>query len=366
MDILYFFIGLAFLIIGAELLVRGAAQIASLLGISPLVVGLTVVSFGTSAPEFAVAIQSAWNGQAGVALGNAVGSNILNVLLILGLASLIIPLSVSKQLIRMDVPVMIGVSILSFVFASNGSISTVEGLILFFGLIIYTTTLLCLGNRSQPISGSTGPTSSDDRLDAKSATFSVWGLDFGFVLFGFALLIFGARWMVDSAISIALYFQLSESIIGLTIVAGGTSLPELVTTVIACIRGQKDMAVGNVVGSNVFNLLGVLGVSAVVSSNGLDVPQGMLYFDFPVMLAAAIVCLPIFFTGARISRGEGAFFFGSYIAYSCYLIMAANQHDSLHAFRTFLFYFAAPVSAVMIAFTVWKAVVDKKRTANQG
>lgn len=361
MALLIFCLGLVLLVFGAELLVRGAARIATTVGISTLVVGLTVVSFGTSAPEFAVGIRSAINGQTGVALGNAIGSNILNVLLILGVASLILPLAVSKQLIRMDVPVMVGVSIVAFLFAIDGSISSVEGTVLVTGLVIYTIILIFLGRRSGS-SEQIPETPETEPVKTSSAnTIKDWILNVVFVFAGLALLVFGANWMVDSAIEIAEYFQLSESIIGLTIVAGGTSLPELVTTVIASLRGQRDMAVGNVVGSNIFNLLGVLGVSALCAPGDMNVPQGLLYFDFPVMLAAAIVCMPIFFTGARISRGEGAFFLGSYAAYTCYLILAANHHESLHAFRTFLVWFAVPVAVVMIAFTVLKAIRDKSK-----
>lgn len=320
MTTVFFVLGLIALVIGAELLVRGAARIAIGLGITPLVIGLTVVSFGTSAPEFAVSISSSLDGQTGVALGNAIGSNIFNVLLILGISAMIIPLTVSKQLIRMDVPVMIAISLATFLLALDTVITRIEGAILLAGLVVYTAILIFVGRKeSRPV-----PAVDDVPLE-KPASVGSWLGNVTFVIAGLFLLVLGARWMVDSAITFAEFFGLSDTIIGLTIVAGGTSLPELITTVVASIRGQRDIAVGNVVGSNVFNMLGVLGVGALAAPSGLEVLHGVLYFDFPVMLASSIVCLPIFFTGARISRGEGLFFFASYVAYTCYLILAANH-----------------------------------------
>jgi cation:H+ antiporter len=293
--ILMLIAGLGLLIVGGELLVRGASKLAVSLGISPLVVGLTVVAFGTSAPEFAVSLQAALSGQVDIALGNVVGSNIFNVLFILGLSALIAPLIVSAQIVRQEVPIMIGASLLLAAFALNGSIVRWEAGLLFALLLVYTIFLVIQSRReSQAIQAEYAGESHigaqrhwDDRLPMQLLLIFV----------GLVLLVFGSRWLVTAAVAIAQSFGVSELVIGLTIVAAGTSLPEVAASVMAAIRGQRDIAVGNVIGSCTFNTLGVLGLSGLLAPLPLSVPQSLLEFDLLVMLAAAIACLPVFFTG---------------------------------------------------------------------
>lgn len=305
--------GLALLVAGAEALVRGASKLAGAVGISPLVIGLTVVAFGTSAPEMAVSAAASINGQSDLAMGNVIGSNIFNVLFILGLSALVVPLSVSRQLVRMDVPVMIGVSILMVAFAWNGSISRLESAVLFAGIITYTLFLIRESRRENRVASDRNPNPTRPGIG--------FILVNGLLIFGgLGLLVLGSRWLVEAAIEIATVLGVSERVIGLTIVAAGTSLPELATSVMASIRGERDIAVGNVVGSNIFNILAVLGLSGLLSADGLVVASGMMALDIPVMVVTALVCLPLFYTGYRISRIEGGLFLAGYFAYTVYLI----------------------------------------------
>jgi len=327
-------VGLALLIGGAELLVRAASRLAAALGVPPLVVGLTVVAFGTSAPELAVSIGASLGGQADVAVGNVVGSNIFNVLLILGLAAVLVPLAVQRPLVRRDVPVMIGVSVLVLLLGLDGAIGRVDGLVLVAGLIVYTVLLVRAGRRENGAVAAT--------VVAVSPPFR-WR-DVVLVGVGLALLVAGSRSFVAGAVTLAGRLGISELVVGLTIVAAGTSLPEVATSVVASLRGERDIAVGNVVGSNLFNLLAVLGLSGVVAPGGLAVPAAALRVDLPVMIAAAVACLPIFATGHRISRGEGAWFLACYVAYTTYLILTAARSPWLPAFNLAMLGFGLPLT----------------------
>nr|WP_232280083.1 calcium/sodium antiporter [Roseiflexus castenholzii] len=359
--IVLFVLGLALLIVGAEGLVRGASRMALGLGVSPLVVGLTVVAFGTSAPELAVSIQSALAGPNGadVALGNVVGSNIANVLLILGISAVITPLVVQQQLIRLDVPLMIGVSALVFIMAMDGVINRIDGLILFSGIVIYTVFAI---RQSRKESAEVQQEYRSEFDTGKPQSVGDWIKNILLLIGGLALLVLGARWLVDGAISVARAFGISELVIGLTIVAVGTSLPEIATSIIAALRGERDIAVGNVVGSNIFNLLSVLGLSSIVAPVGVNVAPAALNFDLPVMLAVAVACLPIFFTGRLIARWEGWLFLGYYIAYTLYLILAATQHEALPAFSTVMGLFVLPLTALTLLFLAWRAFHAERRT----
>lgn len=309
--------GLVLLVVGAEALVRGASRLAANVGLPPLVIGLTVVAFGTSSPELVVSVQSALSGQSEIALGNVVGSNVFNVLFILGLSALVTPLAVQNRLIRRDVPWMVAVSIVLTIMAVNGSIGRLEGTLLMFGLIGYTAALIVQRRRASAL-----PDLDAMAVESTSPSPLVNAV---LTLGGLGLLIWGSRWLVGSAVTLAQSLEVSELIIGLTIVAGGTSLPEVATSVLASVRGERDIAVGNVVGSNLFNILGVLGVSSAVAPLGLAVPATAVTFDLPVMLAAALVCLPIFWSGQTISRAEGGLFLSGYVAYTALLIVTAPQ-----------------------------------------
>ncbi len=255
MNLLSLVAGLLLLIVGAELLVRGASRLAAAAGVSPLVIGLTVVAFGTSTPEMAVSVVSAANGQAGLSLGNVLGSNLFNVLFILGLSALIAPLAVSSQLVRFDVPFMIAVSFLMLALGWDGRFGRLDGLLLITGVVLYT---LILFRKS---GGEPTPAAATARPSRKL----MWFANPILVLGGLGLLVLGSRWLVDGSVGIARSLGVSDLIVGLTVVAAGTSLPEAATSIVAAFRGQRDIAVGNVVGSNIFNILAVLGLSSLVN-----------------------------------------------------------------------------------------------------
>jgi cation:H+ antiporter len=336
--------GLVLLTVGAEFLVRGASRLAAIAGISPLVIGLTVVAYGTSSPEMAVSVESAYSGQADIALGNVVGSNIFNVLFILGVCALILPLRVAQQLIWLDVPLMIGASCLIMVMALDGNISRVDGVILFAAAILYTIFAIKQGRQESAAVEKEYAAEFGAKANAAS-----WPMQAVLIVAGLAMLVLGARWLVDGAVQIAKLMGVSELVMGLTIVAAGTSLPEVATSVIASIRGERDIAVGNVVGSNIFNILAVLGLSSIISPTGINVAPAALTFDMPVMIAVALACAPIFFTGHLIARWEGCVFLLYYVAYTAYLVLNARAHDSLPAFSAVMLEFVIPLTLLTLA-----------------
>ncbi len=353
--LLLFFLGLIFLIVGAEALVRGASSIAARLGLTPLVIGLTVVAFGTSSPELAVSIKSALAGQANIAIGNVVGSNIFNVLFILGLSALIVPLLVSSQLIRLDVPLMIGLSLSVLLFSLDGILGRIDGIFLVAGLAIYLGFLI-YQSRKNIAKGSANDLQDDGSIKVSGN----WFVNTLLVVGGLGLLVLGSRWFVNGAILFAQYMGIDEQVIGLTIVAAGTSLPEVVTSVIAAIRGERDIAVGNVVGSNIFNILGVLGIAGLIAPAGIEVSSAIFSFDIPVMIAVAIGCLPLFFTGGVISRWEGVLLLGYYLAYTAYLILAASHHAALSSFSMVMLYFVIPITVITLSVIVLQEFKKEK------
>ncbi len=306
--------GLALLILGADWLVKHASQLAKRFGVSTLVIGLTVIGFGTSTPELIVSATSSFQGQTEIATANVLGSNIFNILFILGLAATITPLTVSQQLLRVDVPLMVAASLTVFLLALNNGLSRLEGLVLIGGLVAYTWMILKIGSEN-----SATEVPFDSAAESSQTNGELWK-NIVWIVAGLGMLVFGSKLFVVGAITLAANLGVSREVIGLTIVAAGTSLPEVVASVVASLRGQRDMAVGNVVGSNLFNLLGVLGVSAIVAPSGLAVSEAALRFDFPVMLSAAAACFPIFLTGRLVNRWEGGLFLGAYVAYTAWLI----------------------------------------------
>ena len=323
---LFFIFGLAALTLGAELMVRGAARLALTFGISPLVVGLTIVALGTSAPEMAVSVGAALNGTGDLAIGNIVGSNIANILLILGLCALIVPLAVNEQIIRQEVPILIGASLLFLVLALDGSISRLEGGLLFFLVIIYTVFLI---SQSRRASKAAEDEFREEMPDTHSRWDAHWSVQLLLVVAGLALLVLGAEWLVNAAVAVAHLFGVSDLLIGLTVVAIGTSMPEIATSLVAAIRGQRDIAVGNVVGSNIFNILAVLGFSSLVADGGIAVSEATRNLDLWVMLAVAFACVPVMITGREIARWEGGVFIVYYVVYTAYLVLAAVRYDRL-------------------------------------
>jgi len=358
MAILLFIVGLVFLIIGAEALVRGSSRLAAVLGISPLVIGLTVVAFGTSSPELAVSIKSALSNQASIAVGNVIGSNIFNVLFILGLSALIVPLVVSQQLVRLDVPLMIALSVMVLILSLDENFSRADGLMLVAGLVIYVWFLIYQSRReSAEVKEEYAKEFGTERYATSS-----WVKNIVLILGGLALLVLGSHWLVDSAVSFAQYLGVSELVVGLTIVAAGTSLPEVVTSVIATIRGERDIAVGNVVGSCIFNIMAVLGFAGIVAPTGIEVSTAVIRFDMPVMIVSALACLPIFFTGGVISRKEGALLLGYYVAYTLYLILAASHHDALPRFSAVMLYFVIPLTVVTMIIVALQEIRSRKKS----
>ncbi len=353
MTVLIFILGLIALTAGAEMLVRGASRIASSLGIAPLVVGLTVVALGTSSPELAVGVGAAWQGQADIAVGNVVGSNIFNVLFILGISALIVPLAVAQQLVRIDVPLLIGCSLAMPLLALDGEIGRADGALLFLGIVLYSFFLVWQARRERD------PQIITEYANAyPGSSVKRWSVNIGLIVLGLLLLVLGANWLVDAAVVFARHLGISELVIGLTVVSAGTSLPEVAASVAAAIKGERDIAVGNAIGSCIYNLLLVLGVTALVAPAGVAVAQSVQNFDLPVMIAVSIACLPIFFTGSRIDRWEGAVFLGYYACYMAYLVLRATEHDLLQPFSQTMMYFVLPLTLLTIVIVVvrsWRA-----------
>ena len=341
-------IGLVALVLGAEGLVRGAARLAARTGMSSVVIGLTVVAFGTSAPELAVSVGDSIRGgeEAGsIAIGNVVGSNIANILLVLGVAAAVGgSLFVANRIVRLDVPIMIGASVLVLVFALNQQLGRIEGLVLVVALVVYITWTVIAATRG----GEDVVTDYDAELDpAKLAATPVW-VDLAFLLGGLALLVVGSQALVSSASDIAAELGVSDLVIGLTVVAIGTSLPEVATSMLAALRGERDLAVGNAIGSNLFNLLAVLGITALIAPNPLPVAQSALQVDIPVMIAVAVACLPIFANGYVLSRWEGILFLFAYAGYLSWLVIDATDHSSRDGYANVMLFFMLPITALTI------------------
>ena len=350
MSILFLFVlGLALLLAGGEVLVRGATRLSAAAGIPPVIVGLTVVAFSTSAPELAVTTQAALGGQSDLVMGNVVGSNVANILLILGLSAAIAPLLVTQRLIRLDVPLMVGVSIGTWLLVLDGHLSRLEGALLVAGIVTYIALAIRASRKTAAVvERQYAEAYGHTRHEALTALLLVGG--------GLAALVVGAGWLVDGASAAARALGVSELVIGLTIVAVGTSLPELTASLVATYKGERDIAAGNVIGSNLFNLLFVLGVTALVAPHGVPIAPAAITFDLPVMVAASIACLPIFFVGHRISRWEGTLFVAYYAAYIAYLVIAATRQPWLATFSWAMTWFVIPLSLVTLLLVWYRTV----------
>jgi len=356
---LQFTAGLFGLVAGAELLVRGASGIAARMGISPLIVGLTVVALGTSTPELAASLRATLTGQPDIAIGNVVGSNIINILLVLGISALILPLAVQVRLIRIDVPLMVLSSLFFLAFAWDGVIRFGEGLFFVIALATYLAWTL-----KQAASEPAGAMAEFEREFAKSPM----PLGRGIVLIavGLVLLVAGSDWLVAAATDLARSLGISELVVGLVLVAGGTSLPELATSMVAALRGERDIAVGNVIGSNIFNILCIVGIVGVVAPGGIPVSPAVIAFDMPVMIATSIICLPILLSGFRIARGEGAILLIAYAAYASYLLLNAQKHDALPMVSWVLVAFVLPLLAFgIIAPLVWQYLPEMRARSSR-
>lgn len=339
------------LVLGGDWLVRGAASLAGAFKISPLVIGLTVVAFGTSAPELGVSLSAAISDNAGVAVGNVIGSNITNVLFVLGMAALVTPLVVSSELIRRDVPLMIGASVAFWAAAWDGKISRIEGGLMFAALGIYL--FRCIKSSRQETQKAIEEF--EDYAESVSGKRDLL-INVGFLVIGLLGLAVGSELLVRGATTIARAMNVSNLVIGLTVVAIGTSLPEVVTSVVASLKGQRDIAVGNVVGSNLFNVLCVIGLTGVVAPGGIPVDPDAVRLHLPIMVAVAVICFPIFWTGKLIRRWEGGLFLTYYVAYTALIVLTAVDSSMTGEFKRASLV-VVPATLVPIAistFLTWK------------
>lgn len=315
--IVWIFVGLTALIAGAELLVRGGSALAARLGISPLLIGLTVVALGTSTPELAVGIDAAIQGNGALAVGNIAGTNTVNILLILGLSAALRPLAIQMQTLRLELPVIVVASATLLAFAWDGMLSRLEGLLLVTMGIAFTLALIRVARRENikiklEFAREYGPRRLANRQAATETLMLAAGL---------VVIVTGADWLVKGAVDLAHLWNVSDAFIGLTIVAIGTSAPELVTTIISTIRDERDIAIGNLIGSSVYNILVILGVTCLVPAAGVEVSSELIRIDIPIMLGVALLCIPVFVSGRKISRFEGGLFVSAYVAYLSYLII---------------------------------------------
>jgi len=336
--------GLCLLLIGAELMVRAAVRLAERLHVRPLIIGLTIVALGSSAPQMTVSLQAALTDNPDIAVGSVVGSGIFNILVTLGLSALIIPLRVSRQLVRLDIPLMIGASLLVFILAWNKDLGRFDGVLLLGALALYLGLLLRQSRHSTRPHGA-----------RPQDTQQSWLISVLMILAGLAMLVFAGRLLLGAAVVVATDLGLSERVIGLTVVAVGTSLPELATSLIAALRGQRDIAVGNVIGANLFNLLGVLGLTALLAPTPLSVSPNALDFDLPVMLGVAALCLPVFYSGYRVTRAEGLLLLGLYLVYGLHVVSFTTGMPLAGKLERLMLFYVLPALLTFLLFTSIRA-----------
>jgi len=315
--------GLIVLAIGAEGIVRSASKLASSIGISPMVIGLTVVAVGTSMPELAVGITAAQQDSPGLSIGNIAGTNLVNLLFILGLSALLDPLSLHLRVIRLDLPGMVIAALLLTLMAWDGRLSQLDGALLFGSAVLYTIVLVKVSRRESRAVREEFRTMYSEAAAAARAPLGARAKQLLILIVSIALTLLGADWLVDGAVSIARSVGIGDAVIGLTIVAIGTSAPELATTVISTIKRERDVAVGNLLGSSIYNILVILGLTCLAVPGGLTVDRSLLLFDIPLVFAVALLCIPVFMTGRRVSRFEGGLFLAVYLGYLVFVLARA-------------------------------------------
>jgi cation:H+ antiporter len=309
--IIYIIAGLIMLFAGAEGLIRGSSSLALRIGITPLVVGLTVVAFGTSSPELVVSLKAALEGNGDISLGNIIGSNIANIALILGISALIKPMKVQAQVVRREIPIMIFVTLLLMLFLLDNEIGIIEGIVFFIGILLYSVVSVILAKKEK------SREVKDEFIEGVvHKPLKIW-IAILFIFFGLVLLVYGSNLFLEASVEIAKIFGMSQTVIGLTIIAVGTSLPELVTSAVAAYKNESDIAIGNVVGSNVFNILFILGITAIIIPVSA---RGITSIDIIIMLLTAIVILPMAWSKFTLNRSEGAFLLIGYVVYMYYLL----------------------------------------------
>lgn len=307
-------VGFVGLLGGAELLVRGGTGLALRLGITPIVIGVTVVSLGTSMPELAVGIDAARQGSAGLAVGNIVGTNLVNLLLILGLSALITPILLDTRTVRFDLPSMTAVSVVLLLLSLDGTLGALDGLVLLLLGVGYTVGVLRTSRRE------TAVVEAEYKAEYAPSKRRTW-LDVVSLIVGIAIIVIGATLLVDGSVDAARAFGVSDEVIGLTIIAIGTSAPELVTTIVSTIRGDRDIALGNLLGSSVYNIAFILGITILAAPGVVEVPDEVRGGDLLLMVGAAVACVPVFMSGRRITRLEGGIFVAAYVAYLTWLLV---------------------------------------------
>lgn len=333
------------LIAGADLLVRAGVRLSARLRVRPLIMGLSIVAFGSSAPQMAISLQATLANNTDIAVGSVIGSSIFNILVVLGLSALIIPLRVSRQLVRLDIPLMIGASVLVFVLAYDERLTPSDGLILLSVLVLY---LILLLRQSRHPARSHLPASSRRGSAPRLSSMLL-------VLLGLGLLVLAGHLLLGAAVTVADDLGLSERVMGLTVIAVCTSLPQMATSLLAALRGQRDIAVGNVIGSNLFNLLGVLGFTALVAPTPLSVSPNALAFDLPVLLGVALLCLPVFYSGYRITRAEGLLFLGLYLAYGLHVVSFTTGMPLAGKLEHLMLFFVLPALVAFLLFSSLRA-----------
>ena len=351
MTVIFFLIGLAGLIIGAELFLKAVDRFGLKWGVPPLIMGLTVVAFATGAPELAISIKAAFNGNADLVLGNIIGSNIANILLILGITALISPITITRRVVRIDVPIVIITSIAVYFLAFDGELSTFDGIILLSGFIAYSYfTFIQIKDKTN-----------DDEMFEYELTSNELTKDtffyiknIGYLLVGLTMIVLGSNWMVDSAVIIARILGLSELVIGLTIISIGTSLPEVATSLSAARKGNADIAVANVLGSNLQNMLLTLGLTLVIVPHALAVSKDAITFDLPFMVTVSIACIPIFVAGFNLTRIDGLIFLFYYVSYMCYLILDTLNSLMVEPMHTAMTFSVVPATILYMIWRIYK------------
>lgn len=318
--VLTFLFGLIVITVGAEILLKGASKIASLLNIRPIVIGLTVVSIGTSLPELAVGLTAIGEGAGDIAVGNIAGTNIVNILFILGLSAAIRPLPLQMKSVKTELYTMIFAGILLFVLSLDGRLNTWDGLLMFILGIIYLIIIVRTSKNERASVQSEFKEEFEPSTTKEKSDYKVWSWNVMLLFCGIIATIYGAEKLVDGAVSIAQYFGMSDAVIGLTIIAIGTSAPELATTIVGTIRNGRDVAIGNLLGSSIINIFIILGITSIFTSNGVNVSDDILWFDLPLVALVALVCYPVFRSDQMVSRREGILFVSLYLAYLSYLL----------------------------------------------
>ena len=341
MTLLLFILGLAGLIFGAELFLKAVDRFGLKWGVSPMVMGLTVVAFATGAPELAISLKAAMNDSADLVLGNIIGSNIANILLILGISGLITPLHIKQRIVRIDVPIVIAMSIGLYILALDGVLTPMDGGILLLGLLAYSI-FTFLQVRKNKVDISELYEQEEEVQLASGAWF--YAKNVGILLAGLVLIVQGANWMVGSAVTIAQLLGMSELVVGLTIVSIGTSLPEVATSMSAARKGNADIAVANVLGSNIYNVLLTLSLTIVVAPGVLEVSRNALILDMPFMIAVAVGCVPIFLAGFDLNRKDAFLFLFYYAAYLIYLVLEATGSEYLGWIEKGFFFGVLPLT----------------------